>query len=203
MGDIVPLVSLADEYRSGEDDDADNEVTIEEEEALAAAEGRDVKVRRWRGRKGRGVIEVLAWDEQSCSTATALHACATLECRTRYARTLAYSYCSYTPHHILHTHCPQREEADELAGLDEEADLPLEELLARYGNYHLAMAAEGVAEEGGTDEEMPGGMSSGGREVGIAGHAGRQIAAPRHEVGVVARFPMPAHCSCAHIRCCC
>lgn len=35
----------SDEYRSGEDDDADNEGTIEEEEALAAAEGRDVKVR--------------------------------------------------------------------------------------------------------------------------------------------------------------
>ena len=33
-----------EEYRSGEDDDADNEATIEEEEALAAAEGRDVKV---------------------------------------------------------------------------------------------------------------------------------------------------------------
>jgi hypothetical protein len=32
------------EYRSGEDDDADNEATIEEEEAMAAAEGRDVKV---------------------------------------------------------------------------------------------------------------------------------------------------------------
>ena len=32
----------------------------------------------------------------------------------------------------------QHEEADELAGLDEEAELPLEALLARYGNYHLA-----------------------------------------------------------------
>jgi hypothetical protein len=34
------------DYCSGEDDDADNEATIEEEEALAVAEGRDVKVRR-------------------------------------------------------------------------------------------------------------------------------------------------------------
>ena len=31
----------------------------------------------------------------------------------------------------------QLEEVEEVAGLDEEADLPLEELLARYGNYHL------------------------------------------------------------------
>ena len=37
------------DYRSGEDDDADNAATIEEEEALAAAEGRDVKVVTPRG----------------------------------------------------------------------------------------------------------------------------------------------------------
>ncbi|KAL4852636.1 Protein PHOTOPERIOD-INDEPENDENT EARLY FLOWERING 1 [Chlorella vulgaris] len=73
------------DYRSGEDDDADNEATIEEEEALAQAEGRDV----------------------------------------------------------------QHEEADEVAGLDEEADLPLEQLLARYGNYHLAAHAESGGEEPG------------------------------------------------------
>jgi hypothetical protein len=30
-----------------------------------------------------------------------------------------------------------------VAGLDEEADLPLEQLLARYGNYHLAAHAGG------------------------------------------------------------
>jgi hypothetical protein len=33
----------AEEYRGG-DDDADYEATIEEEEAMAAAEGRDIKV---------------------------------------------------------------------------------------------------------------------------------------------------------------
>jgi hypothetical protein len=48
----------------------------------------------------------------------------------------------------------QLEEVEEVAGLDEEADLPLEELLARYGNYHLQAAAGGGGEE---DEEMPGG----------------------------------------------
>ncbi|KAL4459188.1 hypothetical protein ABPG75_014053 [Micractinium tetrahymenae] len=88
------------DYRSGEDDDADNEATIEEEEALAAAEGRDVK----------------------------------------------------------------REEVDELAGLDEEADLPLEELLARYGNYHLAAEAQesaGSGEEEGEDEDEEEGNPAG------------------------------------------
>jgi hypothetical protein len=40
----------------------------------------------------------------------------------------------------------QLEEVQEIEGLDEEADLPLEELLARYGNYHLA-AAGGDGEE--------------------------------------------------------
>jgi hypothetical protein len=41
----------------------------------------------------------------------------------------------------------QKEEEDEVAGLDEEADLPLEELLARYGNYHLhAQQDDGTAE---------------------------------------------------------
>ncbi len=48
--------------------------------------------------------------------------------------------------HISSTHfCPaqstlpalQREEGEELVGLEDEAELPLEELLARYGNYHL------------------------------------------------------------------
>jgi len=38
---------------------------------------------------------------------------------------------------------------DELAGLDEEADLPLEELLARYGNYHLAAEAVKAEESAG------------------------------------------------------
>lgn len=50
---------------------------------------------------------------------------------------------------------------DELAGLDEEADLPLEELLARYGNYHLAAEAaqqEDGEEEISGDEDMPGGV---------------------------------------------
>ncbi|KAI7839523.1 hypothetical protein COHA_006706, partial [Chlorella ohadii] len=86
----------SDEYRSGEDDDADNEGTIEEEEALAAAEGRDVK----------------------------------------------------------------KEEVDELAGLDEEADLPLEELLARYGNYHLAAEAVKAEESAGSGDEGAAGAGS-------------------------------------------
>ena len=47
----------------------------------------------------------------------------------------------------------QKEEVEELAGLDEEAELPLEQLLARYGNYHLAAQQGG----GSGDEEMPGG----------------------------------------------
>ena len=37
-----------------------------------------------------------------------------------------------------------------MAGLDEEADLPLEQLLARYGNYHLAAGGDG-----GSDADMP------------------------------------------------
>jgi hypothetical protein len=41
----------------------------------------------------------------------------------------------------------QLEEVQEIEGLDEEADLPLEELLARYGNYHLAAAGDGDGEE--------------------------------------------------------
>ena len=41
----------------------------------------------------------------------------------------------------------QVEIADEVAGLDEEADLPLEQLLARYGNYHLAAGGAGTGEE--------------------------------------------------------
>ena len=39
-----PVWTAEEEYRSGEDDDADNEATIEEEEALAAAEGRNIQV---------------------------------------------------------------------------------------------------------------------------------------------------------------
>jgi E1A-binding protein p400 len=93
----------SDEYRSGEDDDADNEATIEEEEALVAAEGRDVK----------------------------------------------------------------KEEADELAGLDEEADLPLEDLLARYGNYHLAATAEESA-AGSGDEGAAGAGSDAESDEGTA-----------------------------------
>jgi SNF2 family DNA or RNA helicase len=58
-----------DEYRSGEDDDADDEATLEEEERMAQAEGRNL----------------------------------------------------------------QKDEKEEAAGLEEDADLPLEELLARYG----------------------------------------------------------------------
>ena len=60
--------------------------------------------------------------------------------------------------------CPtawlQREEVEEVAGLDEEAELPLEELLARYGNYHLHASAAGEASEDGgvEDEEMAGGL---------------------------------------------
>jgi hypothetical protein len=57
----------------------------------------------------------------------------------------------------------QHEEAAELAGLDEEAELPLEELLARYGNYHLAAAGGDVGvgdggdeAEASGDEDMPG-----------------------------------------------
>jgi hypothetical protein len=38
------FMCTAEEYRGDEDDDADNEATIEEEEALAQAEGRDVQV---------------------------------------------------------------------------------------------------------------------------------------------------------------
>lgn len=41
---FYPHRRSADEYRSSEDDDADNEATIEEEEALTAAEGRNIKV---------------------------------------------------------------------------------------------------------------------------------------------------------------
>lgn len=35
-----------------------------------------------------------------------------------------------------------------MAGLDEEAELPLEQLLARYGNYHLAAQPEESAGKG-------------------------------------------------------
>ena len=41
----------------------------------------------------------------------------------------------------------QLEEVQEIEGLDEEAELPLEELLARYGNYHLAAGAGAGGEE--------------------------------------------------------
>lgn len=41
---VVYCCAEVDEYRSGEDDDADDEGTLEEEEKLAKAEGRDVKV---------------------------------------------------------------------------------------------------------------------------------------------------------------
>ena len=57
----------SDEYRSGEDDDADNEATIEEEEALAAVEGRDVKVRSGEGGEG-GVREVLGCNQSTKSS---------------------------------------------------------------------------------------------------------------------------------------
>ena len=55
------------------------------------------------------------------------------------------------------THTSQAEEAAEVAGLDEEAELPLEQLLARYGGYRPGAA-------GGSDDDMPGG--SGGAHVG-------------------------------------
>ena len=49
---LCPAACPAEEYR-GDEDDADNEATIEEEELLAAAEGRDVKVRRHEKAVGR------------------------------------------------------------------------------------------------------------------------------------------------------
>lgn len=49
----LPRCPDADEYRSGEDD-ADDEATVEEEEALAAHEGRDVKVSVGMGRRHSG-----------------------------------------------------------------------------------------------------------------------------------------------------
>ncbi len=65
----APDVDDTRDYRSGEDDDADDEATLEEEERMAQAEGRNL----------------------------------------------------------------QKDEEEEAAGLEEDADLPLEELLARYG----------------------------------------------------------------------
>ncbi len=176
----VPLLSRAarpaDEYRSGEDDDADNEATIEEEEALAAAEGRDVKVRLrvWcpccLGMCG------CAHSGTSCAGSTPL-----VLVRPAQFRRLQFLALTYMPGRSLTliwmqphpspphtppptpllTPTPQKEEVDELAGLDEEADLPLEELLARYGNYHLAAEAaqqEDGEEEISGDEDMPGGV---------------------------------------------
>ena len=55
----LPPAEEEEEYR-GDEDDADNEATIEEEEALAAAEGRDVKV----GRLGRAAGR--QWDASMC-----------------------------------------------------------------------------------------------------------------------------------------
>lgn len=84
------------DYRSGEDDDADDEATLEEEDLRAQAEGRDVKV----GDNAHIVFCV----EQSITM--------------------------YIFYHLL---IAQKEEEEEIKGLEDEADLPLEELMARYG----------------------------------------------------------------------
>ena len=156
----------SDEYRSGEDDDADNEATIEEEEALAAAEGRNVKVRR-RGeasedgsggaqgervgwcvlrQRGRLARLPLCVSTKVCCTSSGSGAAppplGLSHCTPAHPACLSFPPCLGCPPP------PQIEEADELAGLDEEAELPLEQLLARYGNYHLAAAAGGEESAG-------------------------------------------------------
>ena len=100
---------------------------------------------------------------------------------------------------LLRPACPrlQLEEVEEVAGLDEEADLPLEELLARYGNYHLQAAAGGGGAE---DEEMPGGWGWAGLPFLLFLHclflAWRSVPVcglQRAGAGMTGMMPMDAH----------
>ena len=106
---------------------------------------------RWGGCACRGIIADMAgWEGGSFRCIKSL--------RFSVAQPSSLLACTSHRAHILllRPACLrlQLEEVEEVAGLDEEADLPLEELLARYGNYLLQAAAGGGGAE---DEEMPGG----------------------------------------------